>query len=217
MKSFLVLCFMAFATLATASDELRRRRLGGICGFPSKHGLMPPSRFTSRSAYDNYVCKENCNYNQRVCIFRTPNCGRENIGDRERAMLSKCDSTKRSCASRCRRRRLRAKMRRHLRAIVTNARRRRLGGICGFPSRYSLMSPSRFTSRSAYDNYVCKENCNYNQRVCIFRTPNCGRENIGDRERAMLSKCDSTKRSCASRCRYRRRLMAFEDELIDEQ
>lgn len=105
MKSFLVLCFMAFATLATASDELRRRRLGGICGFPSKHGLMPPSRFTSRSAYDNYVCKENCNYNQRVCIFHTPNCGRPNLGDRERAMLSKCDSTKRSCASRCRYRR----------------------------------------------------------------------------------------------------------------
>ena len=117
MKSFLVLCFMAFATLATANDELgRRRRLGGICGFPSRPWLMSPSRFTSMSAYNEYACKEDCNYDHRACIYHTPNCGRKNEGDIGRAMLKKCSSTKSSCTSRCRRRRLGAKMRRHLRA-----------------------------------------------------------------------------------------------------
>ena len=131
MKSFLVLCFMAFATLATANDELgRRRRLGGICGFPSRPWLMSPSRFTSMSAYNEYACKEDCNYDHRACIYHTPNCGRQSEGDIGRAMLKKCSSTKSSCTSRCRRRRLGAKMRRHLRAVITKARRRRrLGGV----------------------------------------------------------------------------------------
>lgn len=101
-----------------------------------------------------------------------------------------------------------------LRKLFQHAKRRRLGGICGVPTRYSLMGPSMFSSRSAYDKYVCDADCSYEYRMCIYRTPNCGYPNVGDREQAMKDECVSTDSSCRRRC-SRRRLMVSEDELVD--
>ena len=74
---------------------------GGICGYPRKYPNAPPSHFLTMDAYDKYVCKNKCGHAAAVCIFHTPNCGRPNIGDRERAMQRRCHSTKASCERRC--------------------------------------------------------------------------------------------------------------------
>jgi hypothetical protein len=74
---------------------------GGICGYPRKYPNAPPSHFLTMDAYDRYVCKNKCGHAAAVCIFHTPNCGRPNIGDRERAMQRRCHSTKASCERRC--------------------------------------------------------------------------------------------------------------------
>ena len=74
------------------------------------------------------------------------------------------------------------------------------GGICHPPRKYPTMGPSRFNTRREYDRYVCKYNCHYALQMCIYRTPNCGRPNIGDSEKAMIRRCAANKASCQRRC-----------------